>query len=241
MPNFYYTLEDIVFEAAKKKEGLTWSIHRLTHIFGFSPWSLMNVLGKLCVYAAICKHEGFPFKYPGNIISWEQFMNASDAELITEQEIWVATDPYAKNQAFNYANGDVYKWKHLWGILAEKFDLDPLPYEGEGFSLVEAMKDKNLVWDAIVNENKLRPTKIKEVGNWWFADLILNPPWGAVLSMNKSKDMVSLGFETHKLPWGNGLKKSGHLILFPRFDRSHCLELKPSGGLTSPFIQNLLL
>jgi len=210
-PNFYYTLEDIVFEAAKKKEGLTWSVHRPTHIFGFSPWSLMNVLGTLCVYAAICKHEGLPFKYPGNTISWEQFMDASDAELIAEQEIWAATDSYAKNQAFNCANGDVYKWKHLWRIIAEKFDLESLPHEGEGFSLVEAMKDKGPVWDAIVGENKLHPTKIEEVGNWWFADLILNPPWGAVLSMNKSKEYGFFGFrntETSMVQWIDKIRAS---------------------------------
>lgn len=28
-------------------------------------------------------------------------------------------------------------------------------YEGEGFSIVEAMKDKGLEWDATLKENKL--------------------------------------------------------------------------------------
>lgn len=35
VPNFYYTLEDILFEEVKKKEGLTWSVHRPNNIFGF--------------------------------------------------------------------------------------------------------------------------------------------------------------------------------------------------------------
>jgi len=214
VPNFYYTLEDIVFEAAKKKEGLTWSIHRPTIIFGFSPWSLMNVVGTLCVYAAICKHEGLPFKYPGNRITWEQFNDMSDADLIAEQEIWAATDPYAKNQAFNCINGDVFKWKHLWGIIAEKFDLEPLPYQGEGFSLAETMKDKGLVWDAIVRENKLHPTKIEEVGIWWFADLTLNLPQETIHSMNKSKEYGFFGFrntETSLAYWIDKMKAS-HVV-----------------------------
>lgn len=71
VPNFYYTLKDIIFAAPNNKEGLTWSIHCSTHIFGFSPWSLMNVLGTLCVYTTIFKHEELSFKYPGNNISWE--------------------------------------------------------------------------------------------------------------------------------------------------------------------------
>jgi Delta4-3-oxosteroid 5beta-reductase len=65
IPNFYYTQEDILFEETKKKEGLSWSVHRPLVIFGFSPYSLMNVVGTLCVYAAICKHEHIPLKFPG--------------------------------------------------------------------------------------------------------------------------------------------------------------------------------
>eukprot|EP00253_Pinus_taeda_P031333 PITA_31333 len=215
VPNFYYTLEDVVFEFAKKKEGLTWSIHRPTVIFGFSPWSLMNIVGTLCVYATICKHEGLLFKYPGNNITWEQFMDASDADLIAEQEIWAATDPYAKNQAFNCANGDVFKWKRLWRIIAEKFDLEPLSFDGEGFNLAEAMKDKGPVWDAIVRENKLRPTKIEEVGNWWFADLMLNRPLASVLSMNKSKEYGFFGFRNTETSLGQWIDKLKTLNIVP--------------------------
>jgi len=54
-------------------------------------------------------------------------MDASDAKLIAEQEIWAATNTYQKNYAFDYANGDVYKWKRRWRILTQKFDLKPLP------------------------------------------------------------------------------------------------------------------
>lgn len=82
-------------------------------------------------------------------------MDASHAELITEQEIWAVIDACQNKQAFHYANGNVYKWKFHQRILAQKIDLEPLPYEGEGFSLDEAKKDKGLVQDAIFNERKL--------------------------------------------------------------------------------------
>ncbi|KAH9310595.1 hypothetical protein KI387_025630, partial [Taxus chinensis] len=208
-PNFYYTLEDILFDAAKKKEGLTWSIHRPGPIFGFSPWSLMNIIGSLCVYAAICKYMELPFKFPGNRSTWELLVDASDAELIAEQEIWAAIDPYAKNQAFNCANGDLFKFKKLWKLMAEEFELEVLPYEGEGFSLAEAMKDKGPVWDAIVKENNLFPTKVEEVGTWWVADIFLNNFTDSSLSMNKSKEHGFFGFrntETSFLAWIDKMK-----------------------------------
>ena len=138
--NFYYTLEDILFETVKKKEGLTWSVHRPAVIFGFSPWSLMNMVGSLAVYATICKHEGLPFRYPGNQVTWDNFSNVSDALLIAEQEIWAAVEPKAKNQAFNTTNGDVFLHKRIWSLLADKFGLEVPPYTGEAFSLQELMK-----------------------------------------------------------------------------------------------------
>lgn len=54
LPNFYYTLEAILFQEVKMKEGLTWSIHRpgLLEHSGWN-WSLQvlikHVMGALIV------------------------------------------------------------------------------------------------------------------------------------------------------------------------------------------------
>ncbi|KAL0352117.1 UNVERIFIED_CONTAM: (S)-8-oxocitronellyl enol synthase CYC2 [Sesamum calycinum] len=55
--NFYYTLEDVKLHTCKKKPSLTWSIHRPTVIFGFSLYSMMDMLDNMSVYAAICNHK----------------------------------------------------------------------------------------------------------------------------------------------------------------------------------------
>ncbi|XVE55800.1 hypothetical protein DITRI_Ditri03aG0186200 [Diplodiscus trichospermus] len=81
-PNFYYIQEDILFEEIEKKEALTWSVHQPNVIFGFSPYSLLNVVGTLCVYAAICKHEGKLLLFPGSKATLECYSEASDADLI---------------------------------------------------------------------------------------------------------------------------------------------------------------
>ncbi|XP_024027362.1 3-oxo-Delta(4,5)-steroid 5-beta-reductase-like isoform X2 [Morus notabilis] len=199
VPNFYYTLEDILFEEVEKKEGLTWSVHRPNHIFGFSPHSLMNVIGALCVYAAICKHEGTPLKFPGVKGTWEGYAVASDADLIAEQHIWAAVDPYARNEAFNINNGDLFRWKHLWKVLAEQFGIEEYGFDGEGerLKLTEIMKDKGGVWEEIVRENQLLPTKLEEVAVWWFADFVLGLD-PLIDSMNKSKEHGFLGFRNSK-------------------------------------------
>lgn len=198
-PNFYYTQEDILFKAVEQKEGLTWSVHRPGTIFGFSPYSMMNIIGTLCIYAAICKHEGVPFKFPGTKEAWDNYSDVSDADLIAEQHIWAAVEPYAKNEAFNISNGDVFKWKHFWKVLAEQFEVENGGFDegGEKMSLVEMMKDKGEVWDEIVREKGLLPTKLEEVGVWWFVDVILG---GECMldTMNKSKEHGFLGFRNSK-------------------------------------------
>jgi nucleoside-diphosphate-sugar epimerase len=198
-PNFYYTLEDVLFEETGKKEGVSWSVHRPLLIFGFSPYSMMNVIGTLCVYAAICKHEGVPLRFPGTKLAWENYYMASDADLIAEQHIWAAVDPYAKNEAFNCSNGDVFRWKQLWKVLAEQFGIEEYGFveDGPRLKLAELMKDKGPVWDEIVKKNELQPTKLEEVAEWWFADLSLGGS-GFTDSMNKSKEHGFLGFRNTK-------------------------------------------
>lgn len=206
-PNFYYTLEDVLFEEVEKKEELSWSVHRPDTIFGFSPYSLMNLVGALCVYAAVCKHEGIPLRFPGTKAAWECYSIASDADLIAEHQIWAAVDPYAKNEAFNCNNGDVFKWKHLWKVLAEQFGIEDYGLseeeeeEGGGgtqrVKLAEFMKGKEGVWEEIVRENQLQPTRLDEVGAWWFVDLMLTGE-AKLASMNKSKEHGFSGFRNSK-------------------------------------------
>ncbi|GAB2293827.1 3-oxo-Delta(4,5)-steroid 5-beta-reductase [Dionaea muscipula] len=157
----------------------------------------MNIIGGLCVYAAICKHEGVPLKFPGCKAAWDGYSAASDADLIAEQHIWAAVDPYAKNEAFNCNNGDVFKWKQLWKVLAEQFEVEYDEAEGGGFSMVEAMKGKGQVWEEIVRENELVETKLEEVGVSWFVDLVLGGE-PVLDSMNKSKEHGFLGFRNSK-------------------------------------------
>lgn len=194
--NVFHTLEDTLFDAIQVQDGITWSVHRPSIILGFSPWKFTSLLGGLAVYAAICKHEGIPFRYPGNTITWERFVDASDANLVAEQEVWACIEPSGKNQAFNISNGDVLSFKSVWSLLAHQFGLEVPQYKGEGKSLEETMKGKDDVWDEIVKKHGLRSTKLSEVACWSYVDSILNMPFSSVLDMNKSKELGFTGFQS---------------------------------------------
>ncbi|KAE8668131.1 3-oxo-Delta(4,5)-steroid 5-beta-reductase [Hibiscus syriacus] len=116
-------------------------------VFGFSPFSSMNIVHSLCVYAAICKNEGKPLRFPGNRPAWDGYWDASDADLIAEHQIRATMNRLAKNEAFNCSNGDVFKWKDLWKVLANQFGIEHYEFQetDEKLSLAEMMKDKGPV------------------------------------------------------------------------------------------------
>ncbi|CAN4111715.1 unnamed protein product [Withania somnifera] len=194
--NFYYTLEDVLFDEVSRKQSLTWSVHRPDLIFGFSPRSTLNIIGTLCVYATICKHESVPLKFPGTKAVWDSYSNASDANLVAEHQIWAALCQQGKNKAFNITNGDVFKWKHMWKVLAEQIGVEYVGFDETEkiISLSELMKDKGPVWDKIVRDNKLVSTTLQEVGCWGFADMLLAGGTSRLSSINRSKEHGFIGF-----------------------------------------------
>ncbi|XP_024521502.1 3-oxo-Delta(4,5)-steroid 5-beta-reductase [Selaginella moellendorffii] len=194
VPNFYYVQEDLLFDRVKQHPHLTYSIHRPSAIFGFAPRSYMNCILALVVYAAICKRDKLPFRFFGSRATWEGLTCASDADLIAEQEIWAATHPAAKNQALNITNGDVFKWKHVWAVIADEMGVDPVPFDGESFNLESLMKGRDGAWDALVREHKLLPTKFQDVGQFWFLDTMFERAVENLSNMNKSKELGFLGF-----------------------------------------------
>ncbi|KAI3793884.1 hypothetical protein L1987_36507 [Smallanthus sonchifolius] len=193
-PNFYHDLEDIL-DSYSKSKSITYSTHRASIIVGASTRSYVNILLTLAVYALVCKHGNYPFRYIGNKYSWEHFWDMSDAKVLAEQQIWASVTDKAKNEAFNCANGDVFTWKMMWKVLCDVFGLEFVPFdEKEKFDFVEFMKDKGNVWDKIVEENGLYKTKMEEIVCFEVLDIILKFEIQHVCSMNKSREFGFHGY-----------------------------------------------
>jgi bifunctional pyridoxal-dependent enzyme with beta-cystathionase and maltose regulon repressor activities len=69
------------------------------------------------------------------------------------------------------------------------------------------VKDKGPVWDEIVKENELQPTKLEEVSEWWIADASFGLE-NIVDSMNKAKEHGFLGFINNKNSLINWIDKT---------------------------------
>ncbi|MCS5497850.1 SDR family oxidoreductase [Cnuibacter physcomitrellae] len=194
-PNFYYAQEDELFDAAAR-DGFTWSVHRAHTVFGFATGNAMNMALTLSVYASICARFGEVFRFPGSSTQWNGITDVTDADLLAEQLAWAATSPAAANQAFNIANGDVFRWRWLWPRIAERFGVEWEGFSEEPAPLEPRMGDAADKWRTIAEENGLVEADVSRLASWWHTDGDLGRDIECFTSMDKSRQAGFLAFRT---------------------------------------------
>ena len=192
--NFYYTQEDILFESAARA-GFNWSIHRPHTVIGLAIGNAMNMGVTLAIYAAICRETGRPFVFPGSPEQYDAATDVTDSRILARQLEWAATTPAAANQAFNVVNGDIFRWRRMWSVIAEDLGVEPAPYPGKPTPLVDQMKNIEPVWNGIVKKHKLQPFPIDKLASWWHSDADLGRKIEAFTDISKSR---RLGFHEYQ-------------------------------------------
>lgn len=185
-PNFYYAQEDELFAAAKR-DSFSWSVHRSHTVFGFATGNAMNMVLTLSAYATICKEQGRPFVFPGSATQWNSVTDVTDGDLLAEQFIWAATHEAGADQAFNTANGDVFRWRWLWPQVAAYFGLEWEGFVDEPRTLEAAMVDSAEIWKSIAEKYNLVEPDINRVASWWHSDADLGRDMEVLTDMNKSR------------------------------------------------------
>lgn len=188
--NFYYAQEDEVFAAAER-DGYSWSVHRPHTIIGYAVGNAMNMGTTLAVYATICKELGKPMQFPGSSAQWNGLTDITDARVLAKQLLWAVTTPAAKNEAFNIVNGDNFRWKWMWQRIANWFDVEAAPHEGEGLPLETQLADAAPVWKSIAEKHGLAELDINVLASAWHTDADLGRPVEVITDMSKSR---KLGF-----------------------------------------------
>jgi nucleoside-diphosphate-sugar epimerase len=181
-PIFYDDQEDVLREWSER-EGASWTILRPDGILGVGLGSPMNLATGLAVYAAICKEEGVPLRFPGSLGAWSALHQVTDAGILGDAALWAFDAATARDEIFNVTNGDHYRWKHLWGNIAAYFDIAPAA--PQPMSLVAQMADKGPVWERIVAKHDLQKTPWEEIAAWPFLDGVLGIDYDLVQSTIK--------------------------------------------------------
>ena len=194
-PNFYYAQEDELF-AASAQHGFGWSVHRSHTVLGFVVGNAMNMVLTLAVYATICKELGRPFIFPGSEVQWNGLTDVTDADLLSEQMIWAATHREGRNQAFNTANGDVFRWRWLWPQLASRFGLTWEGFVGQPRTLASQMVGMEDTWREIAARYSLVEPDLGRLASWWHSDADLGRTIEVLTDMTKSREAGFLGFRS---------------------------------------------
>jgi nucleoside-diphosphate-sugar epimerase len=195
--NFYYTQEDILFDAARRY-GFSWSVARPHTIIGYAPGNAMNLGTSLAVYATLCRESGRPFQFPGSPQQYNGLVDMTAADLLAEHLLWEATTEKAANTAFNVVNGDIFRWRKMWGRIADYFGIQAAPYPGRAEPLADSLANAARDWDQVVLRYQLRPNPIDQVAVWWHVDADLGRTQECLTDMSRSR---KLGFVGYRATW----------------------------------------
>ncbi|TDD54981.1 SDR family oxidoreductase [Nonomuraea terrae] len=184
--NFYYTQEDILWEAADRF-GFGWSVHRPHTVIGYTLGNAMNMGVTLAVYGTIARETGIPFVFPGSPEQYEGTTDITDARLLAEHLAWAATTPAARNEAFNVTNGDTFQWREMWKVVASGLGVEAAPYPGHPTPLDGRMDDAAVIWRRIAERERLVEPDVDRLVSWWHTDSDLGRTVETYADMAKSR------------------------------------------------------
>jgi nucleoside-diphosphate-sugar epimerase len=163
MPPEFNVDQQQLLESRQAGASWTWSAIRPSVVCGTALGNPMNLAMVIGAYASISRELGLPLRFPGKPGSYTSLLEMTDAGLLAKATVWAATDPACANQAFNIANGDLFRWNDMWPKIAAFFGLDvapPLP-----MSLDIVMADKRPLWQAMTDKYDLSPS-YDQVSSW---------------------------------------------------------------------------
>ncbi len=182
-PEFNVDQQDLLTQTAAER-GFGWSAIRPSVVAGTTLGNPMNLAMVIGVFASLSRELDVPLRFPGAPGAYGSLLEMTDADLLAKATIWAATDPAATNEAFNIANGDLFRWSELWPLIAQMFGIDvapPLP-----MSLSEVMADKEPLWERLRARDALVAT-YSDVSSWGFGDFVFSWDYDMFADTSKAR------------------------------------------------------
>jgi len=191
LSNFYYEQEDLV-AARSGTRRWSWSISRPHGVCDSSLATPRSMPLLIAAYASICQHLGQPLCFPGTRENYRAIYQCTDARLLAQAIVWMASEPQCADQAFNVTNGDFFRWERLWPAFADYFGLDSGPVRT--IRLAEIMPDKGKIWNEVIARHNLAATPFERMALWSYGDFIFTPGWDMMSSTTKLRQYGFHGF-----------------------------------------------
>lgn len=181
----FYERQLNILAARGTAAGWSWTTVRPHFICAVTTESPSNLVGVLGAFAAILKAKGEDLWFPGSLEAYDAVTNVVEVGLLLDAMIWAATNPSCAGESFNITNGDCFRWRDAWPVLAETFGMavgDVRPTDLRTF-----MADAATIWDTLVAAQDLAPTRFDDLADWSFAqNNVFALTWDAVASTVKA-------------------------------------------------------
>lgn len=175
--------EDLIRRCARS--GWTWSTIRPHFLCAFATGSPSNLVLMLGTFASLLKEMGDDLWFPGSQDAFDAVTGCADIDLVTSAMLWAASEESCANNAFNIGNGDVFRWRDVWPLIAETFGLRPGPVRTT--DLPAYMADKGPVWERLAARRGLKPLPLDQLADWHFAqNNVFGLAWDVVPSLVKA-------------------------------------------------------
>ncbi|GAA4553633.1 SDR family oxidoreductase [Amycolatopsis samaneae] len=185
MPPEFNVDQQQFLEHRQAGKAWTWSAIRPSVVGGTALGNPMNLALAIAVYASISKQLGLPLRFPGKPGAYDSLLEMTDSGLLAKATVWAATGDRTGNEAFNIANGDLFRWRELWPKIAAYFGLEtapPLP-----MSLEVAMADKAPLWTSMAEKHGLGVSYADVSASWRFADFVFSWDYDVFADTSKSR------------------------------------------------------
>ena len=164
--SFYERQQDMLAERGAAS-GWSWTTIRPHFICTVTTDSPSNLMGVLGTFAALLKARGEDLWFPGSQESYEAVTSVVEIDLLLDAMVWAATEPACAGEPFNISNGDCFRWRDAWPVVAESFGMRAGGVRPTDLCAVMAGQDR--AWDEIVARHRLRPTRFRDLADWSFA------------------------------------------------------------------------
>lgn len=182
VPHFYYDQRALVAQRSQGR-GWHWSTLRPHCVSGVALGSPSNLMLGMGVYAALRKAQGLPLAFPASAAAFDARLTYTGADLLARAMRWAATDPSARDQDFNVANGDVFSWRQVWPAFAQAFGMEPA--QPRPCRLSEEMPALAACWKSLAQQQGLVQDDLAALVDWHFMDATLALAWDQTLALDK--------------------------------------------------------
>jgi len=181
-PHFYYDQRDLL-AARQQGRRWTWTTLRPHCVSGVALGSPSNIMLGMGAFAALAAGRGTHVLFPSSVAAFEARLTYTSADLLARAMRWAATAESARNQDFNVANGDEFRWCDVWPMVASLFGAAAGP--ATRVRLSWEIPGRAQDWQDLSSRHHLAVSDITRLVDWHFVDASLALEWDQVMSTEK--------------------------------------------------------